>query len=553
MLRALTVATLLLLGQAGGSTENGTLHIRAALGAAGGPATPIARHVLLISDNPASAPPRRIYTGPDGTADVSLKPGNYTVESDQPVTIGGRAYQWIQIVDITAGGNTTLELTTANAEVSSAAASDSTASEPGGGLAADTGAGADASASMLATWQNSVVGLWSPTAHGTGFLVEGDGLIVTSQRVVGDARTVQIQLDDRTKIAAAVLAADADQGVAVIAADPAALAGLHAVPVTCAGATTKLAEDQEVVAVAAPRRGGKVAAVGAIDEIAGRNIDTDLSLPAGSSGAPAFGPGGDLIGITTFDDESGFSNRYWRIVRIETACGAIAAAADSRKTATVPAPDRLPVETLPPVAGDVLAAAVEDRAGALAAYSMSTSDFDVAFITPPLVYAAREIERGERRTRGRPPDQKSLFEPLTDFANWDDYVEEDHAVLYVRATPKLVESFWATVGRYAAQTQGVALPAFKHLTSSFLRLQAFCGDTEVAPLHPFKLEQRLNEKEAVFEGFYAFAPDALGPQCGTVKLTLYSEKDPGKGDTKTVDPAILEKIGKDFAAIGLAR
>ena len=77
----------------------------------------MARHALLISDNPATAPPRRIVTALDGTADVRLRPGNYTVESDQPVAFQGKAYQWTQIVDIAAGRDTVLELTADNAEV----------------------------------------------------------------------------------------------------------------------------------------------------------------------------------------------------------------------------------------------------------------------------------------------------------------------------------------------------------------------------------------------------------------------------------------------------
>ena len=61
------------------------------------------RHALLISDNPASAPPQRTLTALDGTAEVRLRAGNYTVESDQPLIFQGKAYQWIQTLDIAAG------------------------------------------------------------------------------------------------------------------------------------------------------------------------------------------------------------------------------------------------------------------------------------------------------------------------------------------------------------------------------------------------------------------------------------------------------------------
>jgi hypothetical protein len=79
-------------------------------------------------------------------------------------------------------------------------------------------------------------------------------------------------------------------------------------------------------------------------------------------------------------------------------------------------------------------------------------------------------------------------------------------------------------------------------------MRAFCGDVEVVPIHPFKLEQRASESAAIYEGLYAFDADALGPQCGTVKLTLYSDRQPDKGDTRQVDPKIIQELSHDFAA-----
>ena len=91
------------------------LHIRAVLTDATGRATPVARHALLISDNPQTRETRRILTGLDGTANVRLRPGNYTVESDQPLVFQGKAYHWRQTLDIVAGRDSALDLTLANA------------------------------------------------------------------------------------------------------------------------------------------------------------------------------------------------------------------------------------------------------------------------------------------------------------------------------------------------------------------------------------------------------------------------------------------------------
>ena len=56
------------------------------------------------------------------------------------------------------------------------------------------------------------------------------------------------------------------------------------------------------------------------------------------------------------------------------------------QTAERPVATRLPVEPLRPFPADALAAAVKRRAGSLSPYQMSSSDFDIAFLTPVLVY-----------------------------------------------------------------------------------------------------------------------------------------------------------------------
>ena len=128
---------------------------------------------------------------------------------------------------------------------------------------------------------------------------------------------------------------------------------------------------------------------------------------------------------------------------------------------------------------------------------MTAADFDVSLITPVLLYTARVRRRNGRSgasadephatsSRCRPPGRA-----LQDFGNWSDYVRDDPPVLMIRATPKLVESFWKTVLRGAAQTQGVSLPPIKHIKAGFSRMQIFCGDAEVTPIHPFKIEHRI--------------------------------------------------------------
>jgi hypothetical protein len=163
-----------------------------------------------------------------------------------------------------------------------------------------------------------------------------------------------------------------------------------------------------------------------------------------------------------------------------------------------------------------------------------------------MLHAARKKENSRSGRGGTYGVEAQRVEP-TDFGDWSDYFADVPPVLVIRVTPKLAESFWTTVARGAAYTQGVAVPAIKHFKPGFSRLRVSCGEADVTPIHPFILEQRVSETDAVREGLYVFDPAALGPHCKTVKLTLYSEKDPKKADTRTVDPQVIERIWQDFA------
>lgn len=497
------------------------VHIRAVLTDATGRATPVARHALLISDNPQTRETRRVLTRLDGTVSVRMVPGNYTIESDEPVVFQGQAYRWRQTVDVVAGSDSALDLNVANAVVEPIAP---------GAIDADAPPARDTSL-LLRQWLDSVVEVWTPTAHASGFLVDTTGLIVTNQRVVGDATSVEVQLSRSIKVAGTVVEADRERDVAVIRINPAVMAAISPVPLACGGSpTAPVARGQEIFSLAAPLRREKSwtpATVSAVDADA---MESDLTLATGGTGGPVFTASGDLVGLSSLPDEPGERRRGGtRIVRIERACDLVAPAAKRAQDSPAPSAAHLPVEPSEPAPVAAFAEAVKRRAGSLKPYQMAASEFDLAFITPILNFAAQS-------------------QPNHDFGNWSDYVADIPPVLFVRVTPKMEESFWAKVARGAAYTQGMALPALKRLTSGFHRLQAYCGGAEVTPIHPFKVELRVSETDVVHEGLYVFDPAALGPGCSTVRLVLYAEKEPTKADTRIIDSRILQQIWRDFEA-----
>lgn len=540
MLRALLVAALTLSFPAAQQQTQGVLRIKVVLTDAAGTVTPVPRHALLISENPISAAPRRTITALDGTADVRLRPGNYTVESDTPVNFFGKAYHWTQTLDVRAGRDTILELTVANAEVEAAA--------PG---APEVSAESDP-AFLLPKWRDSVVGLWSPVAHGSGFVIDGTGLIATNQRLIGAATSVEVQLSPTIKVAGTVLYANAVRDVAILWIEPKVIGSVAALPLPCKDAEpVTVTTGQELFAIGVRLRQTRGMVSGAVTRLDSKGIEADLGRV--SAGGPVFTAKGQLVGLTSLadsDDNNGRSDS--RVVRIEEACAGLAAA-EKKKTGTLPSGTLLPVEPTRDFPIDALRNAAQNRKGSVSPYQLSTSTFDVAFITPVLTYTAQyQSQQPRPRTTSKdtrqPEPEPQLVRPLLDFSNWSDYVIDSPPVLMVRVTPRLVEGFWTMVARGAARTQGVAIPPIKRIRSGFSHMRAYCGEREVTPIHPFRLVQRISDDDAMFEGLYAFDPAALSPECGQVKIVVFSEKEPEKGETLVVAPGIVQQFWQDFEA-----
>ena len=536
MVRGLVFASLCLtLSSTAFVQQVGVLRITVTLQGTEPAATPIRRHLLLISDNPASAPPRRLFTSPDGTVEVRLTPGNYTVESDQPVAFEGKGYSWTQTVDVVAGRDTVLTLTAENADTASAPAT-----------ASATSALEEDGTSLSVRWQDSVVAVWTPTAHASGFVVDAAGLVATNYEAIGLATTVEVQFSPSLKVSGQVVATNPEWDVAVVRIDPATAAAVKPVPLGCGEPATTPADGDDVFALEAPLRQLKGATSGSVRRVAPRVIESDLTPGVGGSGGPVFSTRGAVLGITSEGDKRAREHGADpRIVRVSEVCAVVELARMKMPGVAPPPPTPLPVEPAKAYSPKTLQEIARPGRN-LNPYQASAADFDVAFLTPVHVFAGRERPMTSSPA-SRSPSAWQVSRLATDFSNWSEYAAEVPPVLMIRVTPKLVESFWMKVARGAAMTKGIALPPIKRLKSGFARMRAYCGDRELTPIHPFMLEVEASETETVTEGLYVFAPDALSPACGGVRLTLYSQQAPAKADPLVVEAAIIEQIWADFA------
>ena len=518
--------------------ERGTLRVTVTLADAAQAPTPVQRHALLVSDNPPSAAPRQIVTGADGTVVLTLRPGSYIVESDRPAVFAGRAYQWTQVVEIGAGKDLSLDLTADNAEIvplealSSPASAGSSREDP----------------LLLSKYQESVVAVWSPTARASGFVVDSRGLIATDARAVGTATVVEVQLASTVKVAARVLLPERSRDVAIIRVDPSFVAARPSLALACPPSQAPSLDDgQAIASITMPRVGERELVHGEVTALQPRRVQTDLRLSFGGAGGPVFNDAGAVVGLTSMSTEPDSRSDDPAVVPTVFICEALAASLPMLSGSEPPAATRLPVEPTRPYPAGTVEDVRRVATPSAAVPVMSSSDFDVAFVTPPMVQRAQQKSGWTGGQIDRSPEVQARLGRLTEFGAWSEYFSTLPAVLIVRVTPKMVEGFWKRLGREAAATQGAVLPPFKDFKTSFRQMRATCAGVQVTPIHPFVLEHRVTEKNVVREGLYVFDPDAFGPQCGTVTLTLYSEAQPERADALTPTRAILDKIWNDFA------
>lgn len=138
---------------------------------------------------------------------------------------------------------------------------------------------------------------------GSGFIISGDGYILTNNHVVRGADEVTVTLTDRRELRAEVVGTDPDTDIALLKVD---VSGLPSVRL---GDSNALKPGQWVVAIGSPFSfdhsvtAGVVSAtgrsVGGGDQQYVPFIQTDVAINPGNSGGPLFNLAGEVVGINS--------------------------------------------------------------------------------------------------------------------------------------------------------------------------------------------------------------------------------------------------------------
>lgn len=486
----------------------------------------------------------------DGTAETTLPAGAYTVTTAKPVNFDGKRYSWSLRVTLT-GAEQTIDLTNENAR-----AEDNAAAAP----PRSSGASSGDLTEQFKKLKNTVVTVISESGHGTGFFVDGKGLVLTNQHVVAQAQYLVVQFDREHKIAARLIASDAQKDVALLWVNMNALpSATTAVLARSSGGYAPVQEGERVFTIGSPLSLDKIITTGIVSKVDAHTIMSDININPGNSGGPLFNNAGRVIGLTTFGTSGEAGPGVSGVVRIEEALSLL----DENRgkaTGTPPPATLLPVEPLTPYPVDGLNAALKGEKFDPRPYYLTAGDFEIALSTPPFDYREKEENRlrAERTQKKRNRRDTSSPDAAQQDANredaprdWESETGGHRAVLGIYALPKLREGFGSAFSRGLRNGYGAANLKFK---ADFRSMKLFCGEKEVQPIHPGRIPLTVNVRNAAvkvedstYKGAYLYPPDAVNPQCGVVKIAIYSSKSE-EPVVKTLDGNTTTRIWADFDA-----
>lgn len=261
---------------------------------------PVPKHAFLIQVPEDPAQQVRVVTSFEGAARATLPPGDYLLRSETPLQFEGSTFTWDLSFSLEPEQTLTLELSNDNATIER--------SEP---VAVPLNEG-----ELYRRFRGSVFKVMSESGHGSGFLVDSSGLVLTNRHVVAHSDYLAVKVDERRKYPAQVVADSPLHDVAVLRVHPDAVVGIPSLTLaqdTAAEPTVSVGE--RVVAIGSPLATEAILTSGLVSKVEEGAIYSDVNINPGNSGGPLLSSRGEVIGITTFGDQAASGPGVAGIVR----------------------------------------------------------------------------------------------------------------------------------------------------------------------------------------------------------------------------------------------
>jgi len=408
--------------------------------------------------------------------------------------------------------------------------------------------------------------------HGSGFLIDSNGLVLTNQHVIANSAHISIQLDDSTKVSATLIFADEQRDLASLKINPTVVIQkpvLKLVP-----ERSEIAyEGERVIAIGSPLHQSKIITAGIVSKVESGAIINDVNLNYGNSGGPLINLDGEVIAVNTFLDVSkkagpGVSGS----IRIQSNDKFIIESEDELKETPLPSAELLPVmprDIFPLYSLQEAATASEwdDSPYDIGNYNHQ-ADYDIIVQTPPYIYRKEKVtelqlssKRQERESQGNASAEES-YQPFNDLKMWAQYEGQYVPVVMISVTPKIGETALSFLGNIVGAVSGnyyngTHIYEFKGDLKDVKLFVQGKPQTEIergmsfVPLNFWHSDYSgtYRGSDLARSGQFIFSPECFAPIGGQFlkgHLTILSIDNPGEPIVLKVLQQTIERIWLDF-------
>lgn len=418
-------------------------------------------------------------------------------------------------------------------------------------------------AKIFRATRDAVFTIYGDRGHGSGFLVDKAGLILTNSHVISSSNRISAQLNPKTRLPATLVAEDKQRDIAVLRIAPTVIKKLPVLKIAKRSGADLAFEGEKVIAIGSPLNQIRILTSGIVSKVEERAIISDVNINPGNSGGPLINMDAEVIAINTFGDipsrggpgVSGSVSISLALPLLDRARGRIHEQAPPSSLLPVVPENPFPIEGLK---------WASERCGNASNYTLKAPGFNIEILTPSRRYFLTKISKGpltekrRRREVAAGVDSSEMYDPLGDLLKeWAEYAGMYSPLVEIHVQPDVGE----TAGSLLLNILGAAAAGYSgnyYLGSSTYEFKSDLQDLElldggnVVPavlrgmrMMPVSISERFRKMEDIAQrGVFMFLAEVFKSK--NLQLKILDLKKPGQVINVPIPHACREQILADF-------
>ena len=417
-------------------------------------------------------------------------------------------------------------------------------------------------AKIFRATRDAVFTIYGERGHGSGFLVDKAGLILTNSHVIASSNRISAQLNPKTRVPAILLVEEKQKDIAVLRIAPEVVKELPILKIAERPAADLAFEGEKVIAIGSPLNQIRILTSGIVSKVEERAIISDVNINPGNSGGPLINMDSEVIAINTFGDVrlrgpgvSGSVSISLALPLLDRARGRLHEQPPPSTLLPVVPEDPFPIEGLK---------WASVRSGKGSNYTLKAPGFIIEILTPSRRYFLTKISTGpltekrRRREAAAGVDASKMYDPLGDLLKeWAEYAGAYSPLVEIHVQPDVGE----TTGSLLLNILGAAAAGYSgnyYLGSSTYEFKSDLQDLElldgsnVVPavlrgmrMMPVSISERFRKMEDIAQrGVFMFLAEVFKSR--NLQLKILDLKKPGQVINVPIPHACREQILADF-------